>query len=101
MDADGTGVRQVTANGAANWAPFLHPDGERIVFASNLHDPGRFEFALYLIRRDGGGLERLTWSESFAAFPMFSRDGRRLVFCSNRGATTPREYNVFLADWRD
>jgi Tol biopolymer transport system component len=101
MNADGTGIRQVTANGAANWAPFLHPDGERIVFASNLHDPGRFEFALYLVRRDGGGLERLTWSESFAAFPMFSRDGRRLVFCSSRGAAAPREYNVFLADWRD
>ena len=86
MDADGTGARQVTANGAANWAPFLHPDGERIVFSSNLHDPGRFDFALYLIRRDGRGLERLTYAESFAAFPMFSPDGRRLVFCSSRGA---------------
>lgn len=99
MSADGSGVRQVTANGAANWAPFLHPDGERIVFASNLHDPGRFDFALYLVRRDGGGLERLTYAESFAAFPMFSRDGSRLVFCSNRGASAPREYNVFIAAW--
>ncbi len=101
MDADGSGVRQVTANGAANWAPFLHPDGERIVFASNLHDPGRFDFALYLCRRDGRGLERLTYGESFVAFPMFSRDGGRLVFCGNRGAAAPREYNVFLADWVD
>ncbi|MGH7319313.1 MAG: TolB family protein [Candidatus Rokuibacteriota bacterium] len=101
MQADGSGVRQVTANGAANWAPFLHPDGERIVFSSNLHDPGRFDFALYLCRRDGSGLERLTYAESFAAFPMFSRDASRLVFCSNRGATAPREYNVFLADWAE
>jgi Tol biopolymer transport system component len=101
MNADGTGGRQVTRNGAANWAPFLHPDGERIVFASNLHDPGRFDFALYLVRRDGTGLERLTRAESFAAFPMFSRDGRRLVFCSNRGAPAPREYNVFVADWTE
>lgn len=101
MDADGGGLRQVTKNGAANWAPFLHPDGERIVFASNLHDPGRFEFALYLIRRDGGGLERLTYAESFAAFPMFSRDGSRLVFCSSRNAAAPREFNVFVADWAD
>ncbi len=101
MDADGRGARQVTANGAANWAPFLHPDGERIVFASNLHDPGRFDFALYLVRRDGRGLERLTYAETFAAFPMVSRDGRRLVFCSNRGAAAPREINVFVADWTD
>ncbi|MBI3454801.1 MAG: PD40 domain-containing protein [Candidatus Rokubacteria bacterium] len=101
MSADGTGTRQATANGAANWAPFLHPDGERIIFASNLHDPGRFDFALYLIRRDGAGLERITYAESFAAFPMFSRDGRRLVFCSTRGAAAPREYNVFIGDWLD
>jgi len=99
MAADGTGARQVTSNGAANWAPFLHPDGERIVFSSNLHDPGRFDFALYLVRRDGRGLERLTHAESFASFPMFSPDGRRLVFCSSRGTTQPREFNVFVADW--
>jgi Tol biopolymer transport system component len=99
MNADGTGGRQVTGNGAANWAPSLHPDGERIVFSSNLHDPGRFDFALYLVRRDGRGLERLTYGESFASFPMFSPDGGRLVFCSSRGATAPREFNVFVADW--
>jgi TolB protein len=101
MEADGTGTRQVTRHGAASWAPFLHPDGERIVFSSNLHDPGRFDFALYLVRRDGTGLERLTYAESFAAFPMFSLDGSRLVFCSSRGASAPREYNVFVADWID
>jgi TolB protein len=99
MAADGSGGRQVTSNGAANWAPSLHPDGERIVFSSNLHDPGRFDFALYLVRRDGRGLERLTYTEPFAAFPMFSPDGRRLVFCSSRGAAQPREFNVFVADW--
>ena len=99
MDADGTGGRQVTGNDAANWAPSLHPDGEQIVFSSNLHDPGRFDFALYLVRRDGRGLERLTYGESFASFPMFSPDGRRLVFCSSRGATAPREFNVFIAGW--
>jgi Tol biopolymer transport system component len=101
MAADGTGARQVTANGAANWAPALHPDGERIVFSSNLHDPGRFDFALYLVRRDGRGLERLTYAESFASFPMFAPDGRRLVFCSTRGAARPHEFNVFVADWAD
>ena len=45
------------------------------------------------------GLERLTYAESFASFPMFSPDGRRLVFCSSRGASAPREFNVFVADW--
>ena len=32
MDADGSNLQQVTDNGAANFAPFMHPDGERIIF---------------------------------------------------------------------
>ena len=35
MDADGKNKQQVTHNGAANFAPFFHPDGKRIIFASN------------------------------------------------------------------
>ena len=31
-DRDGGNVVQVTSNGRSNWAPFLHPDGERIIF---------------------------------------------------------------------
>ena len=33
MHADGTGKRQVTANGASNFAPFFHPDGRQITIA--------------------------------------------------------------------
>ncbi|MBI3030466.1 MAG: PD40 domain-containing protein [Candidatus Rokubacteria bacterium] len=99
MRWDGTGVRQVTKNGAANFAPFMHPNGQQIIFSSNLHDPTGRTFALYLVNADGSGLERVTYAESFASFPMFSRDGARLVFCGSRNARAPREMNVFLADW--
>ena len=99
MKADGTDQTQVTRNGGANFAPFMHPDSQQIVFSSNFHDPSRRAFALWLVNVDGTGLERVTWTEAFASFPMFSRDGHRLVFCSSRGATEPRELNVFLADW--
>ncbi|MBI4588241.1 MAG: PD40 domain-containing protein [Candidatus Rokubacteria bacterium] len=99
MRADGTGLRQVTKNGAANFAPFMHPNGQQIIFSSNLHDPTGRSFALYLVNADGSGLERITYAESFASFPMFSRDGSRLVFCGNRYARAPREMNVFVADW--
>ena len=99
MRADGMGQTQVTRNGGANFAPFMHPNSQQIIFASNFHDPPRRAFALWLVNVDGTGLERVTWSETFASFPMFSRDGKRLVFCSDRGATAPRELNVFLADW--
>lgn len=97
--ADGRGLRQVTRNGAANFAPFMHPNGEQIIFSSNLHDPAGRTFALYLVNVDGSGLERVTHADSFASFPMFSRDGTRLVFCGTRNAGAPRELNVFVADW--
>ena len=99
MRPDGTAMRQVTRNGAANFAPFMHPNGEQIIFSSNLHDPAARSFGLYLVNVDGSGLERVTYADSFASFPMFSRDGTRLVFCGNRNAGAPRELNVFVADW--
>jgi TolB protein len=71
------------------------------LFSSNLHDPTGRAFALHLVNVDGSGLERVTWTESFASFPMFSLDGRRLVFCGTRGASAPREINLFIADWVD
>ena len=99
MKADGTGLTQVTRNGAANFAPFMHPNGQQIIFSSNLHDPSGRTFALYLVNVDGSGLERITYEETFASFPMFSRDGAKLVFCGSRSASAPRDLNVFVADW--
>lgn len=99
MDADGGNKRQVTRNGAANFAPFFHPDGRRIIFSSNMRAPTGRDFDLYLIGVDGTGLERVTVSPEFDGFPMFSPDGRKLVFASNRDASQPGETNVFIADW--
>ncbi len=99
MTAEGREPRRVLANGAANFAPFMLPDSQRIIFSSNLHDPSRRSFALYLVGLDGSGLERVTFAEEFASFPMISRDGAKLVFCSTRNAAAPREINVFVSEW--
>jgi TolB protein len=98
-DADGRDARQVTHLGGANFAPFFHPDGMRIIFASNQPDSRSRNFDLYLVNLDGSGLERVTTSAEFDAFPMFSPDGKRLVFASNRHAAQPGETNIFIADW--
>jgi Tol biopolymer transport system component len=37
--ADGSGAKQITNNGAANFAPYFTPDGKRIIYASNVLDP--------------------------------------------------------------
>lgn len=100
-DADGSNIRQVTNNGAANFAPFFHPDGKRIIFCSNVNSKDKRNFDLYIINIDGTGLEQVTFNETFDGFPMFTRDGKKLVFCSNRFNSKPGETNVFIADWVD
>lgn len=105
MDADGSDKRRLLHNGATNWAPSWHPDGERIVFASNMDDwhadLGKFghNFELYIIRSDGTGLERITFNDVFDSFPMFSPDGRKIAFASNRNPEKPRATDIYVADW--
>ena len=99
MDADGSNKRQLTDNGAANFAPYFFPDGQRILFSSNLHDPRGRNFDLYAIGIDGTGLERITHHPDFDSFPMFSSDGSKLVWASNRFGEEEGETNVFVADW--
>ncbi|MEI8283123.1 MAG: acyl-CoA dehydrogenase family protein, partial [Armatimonadota bacterium] len=101
MNADGTGNKQITQLKKASFAPFLHPDGKRIIFCSNWEDPKGREFDLYMIRTDGSHLERITYSGGFDGFPMFTKDGKKLVFSSNRYHGAPSETNIFVADWKD
>lgn len=99
MDADGSNKRQITNNGGANFAPFFHPDGKRIIFASNMEDPRSRNFDLYMINVDGTGLERITYFPDFDAFPMFTSDGKKLIWASNRNQKQSGETNIFIADW--
>jgi TolB protein len=101
MDRDGRNLRQVTRLGGANFAPSWHPDGRRIIFSSNHHNPKGRNFDLFLVNVDGTGLEQVTFNPTFDGFPMFSPDGKRLAFSSNRDAKAQGETNIFLADWRE
>ena len=99
MDADGSNQRQVTNIGGANFAPYWHPSGEKIIFSSNHGDPDGRDFDLYMINLDGTGLTQITYSEGFDGFPAFSPDGRYLVFGSNRNNGDSNDTNVFIAEW--
>ncbi len=99
MNADGSNKRQITHLGAASFAPYYHPDGKHIIFASNVNDPKGRNFDLFLIDTDGGGLEQLTFNDTFDGFPMFNNDATRLVFASNRHGSRKGETNIFIADW--
>lgn len=99
INVDGTDRKQLTSYGAASFAPYYHPSGEKIIFSSDMDYPREHNFELYMIDTDGGNLERLTFSDEFDGFPMFSYDGRKLVFASNRNHAKPHETNIFIADW--
>ena len=102
LDRDGSNFRQITNNGKANFAPFWHPDNERILFSSNINStsPRRPNFDIFMVREDGTEMEQITFDPTFDAFPMFSPDGRFLVFASNRGADPgSTDTNVFVAEW--
>lgn len=98
-DADGGNVKKVTDLGNANWAPFFHPSGKKILFSSNHKSKRGFPFNLFMINIDGTGLEQITYDKTFDSFPMFSNDGTKLVFSSNRKNGGTRETNLFVADW--
>ena len=100
-NADGSDLRQLTRLGNANWSPFFHPSGEKILFSSNFEAERGFPFNLYMIDVDGKNLKRITHGETFDAFPVFSNDGKKLLFSSNRNNGGGRDTNLFLAEWVD
>lgn len=106
IGVDGSDRRQVTALGGASFAPFFHPDDQRIIFATNHHASGPgLNFDLFSVRTDGTDLRRITTfdgppGKQFDGFPMFSPDGEWLAFSSNRGDGAPGDTNVFIARWK-
>jgi Tol biopolymer transport system component len=100
-NADGSDLKQITFLGNANWSPFFHPSGKKILFSSNFEAEKGFPFNLYLIDIDGKNLERVTHGKTFDAFPVFSNNGKFLAFSSNRNNGGTRDTNLFIAEWQD
>jgi TolB protein len=100
-NVDGSDLKQITSLGKANWAPFYHPAGKKIIFSSNHKSTRGFQFNLYMINEDGSGLEQITYDGVFDSFPMFSPNGKKIIFSSNRNNNGTRDTNLFVADWVD
>jgi len=98
-DTNGANMKQITYLGKANWAPFFHPAGNKIIFSSNHASPRGYQFQLYMVDIDGNNLTQITDESNFNAFPMFSPDGKQLIFSSNRNNGGTRDTNLFIADW--
>jgi len=110
MNADGSGQRRLTRNGARNFAPAWSPDGQRIAFERISHGESEIEhdprwgscpswcdtaltFEVHVTNADGSGQQRLT---PHGAKRGWSPDGRTIAFVSKRDGNA--EIYVMNAD---
>ena len=96
MNLDGSDERQITDFGAMSWAPYIHPSGQYVLFASN--KLGFENFEVFMVDIDGKKEPvRVTYSDGFDGLPVPSPDGTQLAWTSSRGGG--REGQIYLAQW--
>ena len=79
MNADGSGLRQVTYNTVDDGGPGWSPDGDRLVFHRWLDDDSQAD--LMTVRVNGTGERNLTRSPGILdRYPVWSPDGREILF---------------------
>lgn len=96
MNTDGTEQFQVTDFGSMSWAPYYHPSGEYIFFASN--KLGFTNFEVYIV--DATGTKepvRATYTDGFDGLPVPTPDGTGLAWTSTRHQGEGGQ--LYLADW--
>jgi Tol biopolymer transport system component len=96
MKPDGTDARPLTDFGAMSWAPYEHPSGEYVFFASN--KLGFENFELFIV--DAGGTKepvRITFTDGFDGLPAPSPDGTMLAWTSTRAGGSGGQ--IYLAGW--
>jgi hypothetical protein len=101
FDASGavTGIEreyQLTDNDHVNWAPFWHPGGRHLVYATS--EVGHRNYEVFIIDADPGNASgssgsikygtrkrRVTHTDRADVLPVFSPDGRTMLWTSQRG----------------
>jgi Tol biopolymer transport system component len=98
MKLDGSDAKQITNFGAMSWAPYEHPSGEYVLFASN--KLGFENFEVFMVDTAGSKEPiRVTYSNGFDGLPVPSPDGKQLAWTSSRSGGTGTAGQIFLAQW--
>jgi Tol biopolymer transport system component len=84
MNADGSGMKQLTAAPLEGGVSDVSPDGKQIVF--NSHDNSPLFPAIFVMNLDGSDLQQLTYppDQQVDLGPVYSPDGTKIVFASSR-----------------
>jgi TolB protein len=98
---------QLTDNEHVNWAPFWHPGGRHLVYATS--EISHRQYEVFIVDADPGNLEgstgtikygtrkrRVTHSEGFDGLPVFDSTGKIMMWTSQRGDGTSQ---VWVADF--
>lgn len=87
-----TGIEQeyrLTDDADVNWAPYWHPSGKYLLFASSRVSHRNYEiFAVPFDSEDPGRVAepvRVTFTSGFDGLPVFSRDGQWMMWTAQRG----------------
>lgn len=87
MNADGSQQRRLTTNDhAKHFYPSFAPEGQSVLYASNLNGAGQYE--IYEQSLDGSAPRALTDHLGILTAPEVSPDGRRIAFTRAEGEAT-------------
>jgi Tol biopolymer transport system component/DNA-binding winged helix-turn-helix (wHTH) protein len=97
VNADGTGLRNLTNYPLADTSPVFLPDGGEIIFTRDFYG----EAVLYRMNADGSDSRRVTTKDGHEMGAAISPDGSTLAFSVDRLNADSRGLDIYLLDLND